>query len=84
MKIDEGHKLVEPTEELEVVVLDDEKPHKTTSIGTKMDGRLRESMIKFLKSNLDIFAWTPDDMPGIDPSTICQQGSSEKYITPIG
>ena len=56
MKIDEGHRLVEPTEELEVVVLDDEKPHKTTSIGTKMDGRLRESMIKFLKSNLDVFA----------------------------
>ena len=47
IKIDEGHRLVETTEELEVIVLDDEKPHKTTSIGTKMDGRLRESMIKF-------------------------------------
>ena len=56
MKIDEGHRLVEPTEELEVVVLDDKKAHKTTSIGTKMDRRLRESMIKFLKSNLDVFA----------------------------
>uniref|UniRef100_A0A2N9FW18 Uncharacterized protein n=1 Tax=Fagus sylvatica TaxID=28930 RepID=A0A2N9FW18_FAGSY len=37
MKIDEGHQLVEPTEELEEIVLDDEKPSKTTSIGTKMD-----------------------------------------------
>uniref|UniRef100_A0A2N9GFI3 RNA-directed DNA polymerase n=1 Tax=Fagus sylvatica TaxID=28930 RepID=A0A2N9GFI3_FAGSY len=35
MKIDEGHKLVEPTEELEVIALDDDEPSKTTSIGTK-------------------------------------------------
>jgi hypothetical protein len=56
MKIDEGHRLVEPTEELEVIMLDDEKLNKTTSIGTKVDGRLRESMIKFLKDNLDVFA----------------------------
>jgi hypothetical protein len=83
MKIDEGHRLVEPTEELEVVVLDDEKPHKTTSIGTKMDGRLRESMIKFLKSNLDIFAWTHDDMPGIDPSTICHKLNVNPSILPV-
>uniref|UniRef100_A0A2N9GJY4 Uncharacterized protein n=1 Tax=Fagus sylvatica TaxID=28930 RepID=A0A2N9GJY4_FAGSY len=73
MKIDEGHRLVEPTEELEVIVLDDEKPHKTTSIGTKIDGRLRKSMIKFLKNNLDFFAWTHDDMPGIDPIAICHK-----------
>jgi hypothetical protein len=59
MKIDEGHRLVEPTEELEVVVLDDEKPYKTTSIEKKMDGGLRESMIKFLKSNLDVFSYLP-------------------------
>uniref|UniRef100_A0A2N9ESE1 Uncharacterized protein n=1 Tax=Fagus sylvatica TaxID=28930 RepID=A0A2N9ESE1_FAGSY len=49
MKIDEGHILVEPTEELEEIVLDDEKPSKTTSIGTKMDRTIREAMISFLK-----------------------------------
>jgi hypothetical protein len=58
MTIDEGQRLIEPTEELEVVVLDDEKPNKTTNIGTRLDGRLRESIIKFLKSNLDVFAWS--------------------------
>ena len=83
MKIDEGQRLVEPIEELEVVVLDDEKPHKTTSIKTKIEGRLRESMIKFLKSNLDVFAWTHDDMPGIDPSTICHKLNINPSIRPI-
>uniref|UniRef100_A0A2N9F0D0 Integrase catalytic domain-containing protein n=1 Tax=Fagus sylvatica TaxID=28930 RepID=A0A2N9F0D0_FAGSY len=53
---------------------------KPRSIGTKMDGRLRESMIKFLKSNSDVFAWTHDDMPNIDPSTICHSVSSGKFF----
>ena len=83
MKIDEGHRLVEPTEELEIVVLDDKKPHKTTSIGTKMDGGLRESLIKFLKSNLDVFAWTHDDMPDIEPSAICHKLNVNPSIQPI-
>jgi hypothetical protein len=83
MAINEGQKLIEPTEELEVAVLDDEKPNKTTNIGTRMDGRLRESIIEFLKSNLDIFAWTHDDMPGIDPSTICHKLNVDPSIWPI-
>jgi hypothetical protein len=83
MKIDEGHRLMGPTEELEVVVLDDKKPHKTTSIGTKMDGGLRESLIKFLKSNLDVFAWTHNDMPGIKPSAICHKLNVNPSIRPI-
>uniref|UniRef100_A0A2N9IPA1 Uncharacterized protein n=1 Tax=Fagus sylvatica TaxID=28930 RepID=A0A2N9IPA1_FAGSY len=47
MKIDEGHKLVEPTEELEVIALDDDEPSKTTSIGTKMDRNNKGSHDQF-------------------------------------
>jgi hypothetical protein len=83
MKIDEGHKLVEPTEELEVIALDDDEPSKTTSIGTKMDRTIREALIGFLKSNLDVFAWTHDDMPGIDPATICHKLNVDPSIRPI-
>uniref|UniRef100_A0A2N9F122 Integrase catalytic domain-containing protein n=1 Tax=Fagus sylvatica TaxID=28930 RepID=A0A2N9F122_FAGSY len=83
MKIDEGHKLVEPTEKLEVIALDDDEPSKTTSIGTKMDRTMREALISFLKSNLDVFAWTHDDMPGIDPATICHRLNVDPSIRPI-
>uniref|UniRef100_A0A2N9H3X0 Reverse transcriptase/retrotransposon-derived protein RNase H-like domain-containing protein n=1 Tax=Fagus sylvatica TaxID=28930 RepID=A0A2N9H3X0_FAGSY len=83
MTIDEDQKLVEPTEELEVVVLDDEEPNKTTNIGTRMDGRLRESIIEFLKSNLDVFAWTHDDMPNIDPLTVCHKLNVDPSIRPL-
>jgi hypothetical protein len=83
MKIEEGQALVEPTEELEVVMLDDEKPHQTISIGTKMDNRLRESMIKFLKDNSNVFTWTHEDMPGIDPLAICHRLNVDPSIRPI-
>ena len=56
MAIDEGQKLVEPTEELEVIMLDEEKPNKTTNIGTKMDGRVKEALVEFLRENVDVFA----------------------------
>ncbi len=55
MAIGEGQELVKPTEKLEVIVLDDEKPDKTTSIGTKIDGRIREALIDFLKNSIDVF-----------------------------
>ena len=29
--------------------------------------------MKFLKANLDIFAWNAYDVPGIDPGFICHQ-----------
>jgi hypothetical protein len=56
MAIGEGQKLVEPTEELEVIMLDDERPDKTTNIGTKIDGRIKTALVKFLRGNMDIFA----------------------------
>uniref|UniRef100_A0A2N9I8K3 Uncharacterized protein n=1 Tax=Fagus sylvatica TaxID=28930 RepID=A0A2N9I8K3_FAGSY len=64
-------------------LLDDDEPSKTTSIGTKMDRTIREAMISFLKSNLDVFAWTHDDMPGIDPATICHKLNVDPSIRPI-
>jgi hypothetical protein len=48
-----------------------------------MDGRLKESMIKFLKNNSDVFAWTHEDMPGIDPSVICHRLNIDPSIRPI-
>ena len=35
------------------------------------------------RSNLDVFAWTHDDMPGIDPATICHKLNVNPSIRPI-
>jgi hypothetical protein len=66
-----------------VIVLDDEKPDKTTNIGAKMDRRITESLIELLKDNIDVFAWTHEDMPGIDPSVISHKLNVDTSMRPI-
>ena len=45
-------------------------PSKTTKDGGELDPPLKEKMMEFLKKNLDIFAWTHEDMLGIDSKVI--------------
>ncbi|KAL0360413.1 UNVERIFIED_CONTAM: hypothetical protein Sradi_3725800 [Sesamum radiatum] len=43
---------------------------KVTKIGSKMKDDIREEVIKYLRKNKDIFAWSPQDLEGINPSVI--------------
>lgn len=47
-------------------------------IGSGLTQEVREELIKFLTKNKDTFAWTAEDMPGIDPSII----SHELHVDP--
>ena len=40
---------------------------KTTRIGTTLSPEIRSMLFQFLKENLDVFAWSHEDMPGISP-----------------
>ncbi|XP_065625344.1 uncharacterized protein LOC112037214 [Quercus suber] len=60
----------EKMEALETVELSDEEPNKTTRIGTTLSPKMRTKLIQFLKENLDVFAWSHDDMPGISLEVI--------------
>ena len=31
----------------------------------------KEELVKFLRRNVDVFAWDAYDAPGVDPSLIC-------------
>ena len=70
MCIEEQRALAEPVEELEEVNLDDARPKQTTRIGTLDSWLVRQALITFLRDNQDVFAWSHEDMPRIDPSTI--------------
>ncbi|XP_058216855.1 uncharacterized protein LOC131327735 [Rhododendron vialii] len=37
-------------------------------IGNSLSMAEREEMYQFLMRNIEVFAWTPQDMPGVDPS----------------
>ena len=57
-------------EALETVALVEDGNAKTTRIGTMLSLEMRTRLIKFLKENLDVFAWSHEDMPGISPEII--------------
>lgn len=63
-------KTLEVMEALETIRLVEEEPMKTTKVGMNLDLLTKEKIISFLKNNLDVFAWSHKDMPGIPASII--------------
>ena len=53
-------------EEVESVVLVEGDPSKTTKVGKELQQTLKDGVVNFLKKNLDVFAWSHEDMPRID------------------
>ncbi|KAL0423805.1 UNVERIFIED_CONTAM: hypothetical protein Sradi_0915300 [Sesamum radiatum] len=67
----EGEPLkVQPVEELLNVELVARDSEKVTKIGSQMENTVREKIIQCLRRNIDIFAWTPKDLEGINPNVI--------------
>ncbi|KAL5540936.1 hypothetical protein UlMin_044912 [Ulmus minor] len=56
-----------PVEELEEIPLFEDDLTKTCKIGSSLTGQLRTDLINFLRDHRDVFAWSHEDMPGIDP-----------------
>jgi hypothetical protein len=63
--------------------LEDGHPEKTTKIGANLPPQIKESLIQFLKSNMDVFAWSHEDMPGINPSIISHKLNVNPSLRPI-
>ena len=61
-------KMKEIVEKMEMVELVEGDPAKTTQVGTSLN---LQTIISFLKDNLDMFTWSHKDMPGI-PANIIQ------------
>ena len=57
-------------EALETVALTKGETTKTMRIGTTLSPKMRTKLVQFLKENLDVFAWSHEDMPGISPEVI--------------
>ena len=57
-------------EALKIVALVEDETTKMTRIGTMLSPEMRTRLIEFLKENLDVFAWSHEDMPGISSKII--------------
>uniref|UniRef100_A0A2N9FH63 Uncharacterized protein n=1 Tax=Fagus sylvatica TaxID=28930 RepID=A0A2N9FH63_FAGSY len=83
MAIEEQKILVKPSGELDTIGLEDGRPERTTKIGNDLPPRIKESLVRFLKENKDVFAWSHEDMPGIDPSIISHKLNVDPSLRPI-
>ena len=59
-----------PVQELEDVNLVKGDDTKVTKVEAGLDLDLKDKIVEFLKQNMDIFAWTYEDMLGIDNKVI--------------
>ena len=83
MCIEKQRTMAEQMEELEVVTLDESRPERTTRMGTLASQPIRQALASFLKMNQDVFAWSHDNMPGIDPSVIYHRLNVNPASPPI-
>ena len=60
----------EKVEALETMELVDGEPTKTTRIGMTISADMKKKLVQLLKENLDIFAWSHENMPGISTEII--------------
>ena len=63
-------KKVNEMEALETVILAKDETAKTTRIGITLSPKMRAKLVQFLQENLDVFAWSHEDMPGIPTEVI--------------
>ncbi|KAL0394373.1 UNVERIFIED_CONTAM: hypothetical protein Slati_4403500 [Sesamum latifolium] len=61
---------VQPAEELLNIDIIPGSPDKTTQIGSHLGEEAKKEITLCLRRNEDIFAWTPQDLEGIDPQVI--------------
>ncbi|KAI0519511.1 hypothetical protein KFK09_006960 [Dendrobium nobile] len=72
-----------PVEELDCVSLSDEHPTRTVQIGSLLLEEEKAKYVDFLRANQDIFAWSPADMPGINPEVIMHSLNINPTCKPV-
>ncbi|VFQ98448.1 unnamed protein product [Cuscuta campestris] len=67
---EEGRPRAEPADEIEEVTLDPAKPEQKVKVGKTLPPRLKEQLLEVLQAFKVLFAWGPEDMPGVYPRII--------------
>ena len=70
MSIEERRVVVEPIEVLKDIPLDENNLEKYTRVEASMESKMKQDLVQFLKKSIAVFAWSHEDMLGIDPNVI--------------
>src|ERR1051325_10980025 len=64
-------RIIQPHKEpLEAINLGSEEDKKEVNIGALLDNNVKGKLIDLLKEYVDVFAWSYQDMPGLDTSIV--------------
>ena len=83
MNIEEKRIVAEPIEALENIPLDESNLERYTRVGADLEEKTKKDLVQFLKKNIDVFSWSHEDMPGIDPSVITHRLNVSPSFKPI-
>ena len=83
MYIGEQLTAAELVEELEEIILDESRLERTTRMGTLASLLIRQDLAGFRRMNQDVFAWSHEDMPRIDPLVIVHRLNVNSVSSPI-
>ncbi|GAU52002.1 hypothetical protein TSUD_418060, partial [Trifolium subterraneum] len=69
--LDQEKKVIQPHEEdVELIDLGSGEGTKEIKIGASLEASVKERVIVLLREYVDIFAWSYQDMPGLDPEIV--------------
>ncbi|CAL8157569.1 unnamed protein product [Prunus armeniaca] len=71
-----------PEEDVELVPLDPHQSDKKARIGSCLSPDEKMELTIFLYNKKDMFAWSPSDMPGIDPTSSTTSSMSTLLASP--
>src|ERR1051325_12048035 len=64
-------RIIQPHQEpLEAINLGSKEDKKEVNIGASLDSSVKSKLIDLLKEYVDVFAWSYQDMPGLDTSIV--------------
>uniref|UniRef100_A0A2N9GPC3 Uncharacterized protein n=1 Tax=Fagus sylvatica TaxID=28930 RepID=A0A2N9GPC3_FAGSY len=69
-------------EELDTVIFSSD-PEKYFKIGRELSPGNRTELIDFLVGNVDVFAWDPYEVPGVDPNYIEHRLNTDPHSKPV-
>ena len=68
-------------EELEKIVIDDDK-EKFFQVEVQLPPREKEELVVYLRKNVDVFAWSAYEAPGLDPNFIFHHLNVNPFVIP--
>ena len=70
-------------EALKKILVQDGDEERFFLLGSGLAEEEEKELETFLRANIEVFAWTPYEMPGIDPEVICHKLNVDRSAKPV-